>query len=377
MTGGTIAVVVAARPNFMKAAPVVSALEGRFRVEVVHTGQHYDRALSGAFLEDLGMPEPAVNLGVGSSTHAEQTAGVMIAFERYLTERRPGAVLVVGDVNSTLAAALAAAKVGVPVGHVEAGLRSRNWTMPEEINRVLTDRLSCWLLTPSADADANLLAEGIDRDRIHLVGNVMIDTLLRLLPEARERFEPVATRLGVAGRRFALLTLHRPVTVDVPEVLSRALEGVGRIAREMPVLFAVHPRTTVRLDEAGLSLPAGVIALEPLPYLDFVALMDRASLVVTDSGGMQEETSILGVPCLTMRDATERPITIELGTNQLIETEPDAIEAAASAALSRDWEPAAIPLWDGRAAQRIAAVLGDHFDGSLDRRPAICSGDQG
>ena len=357
MSRSLITVVVAARPNFMKAVPVWRALDQSFDVELVHTGQHYDRSLSGAFFDDLKMPEPAVNLGVGSGTHAEQTAAVLVAFEKYIFDRHPRVVLVVGDVNSTLAATLAASKLNVPVGHVEAGLRSRDWTMPEEINRVLTDRISCWLFTPSPDADANLAAEGIPTERVHLVGNVMIDTLLDLLPEARSRFREVSKTLEISHGRYAVLTLHRPATVDSPEVLDRALRGAGRVAAEIPVLFPVHPRTTKRMAEMGAVLPEGVAAIDPLGYLDFLSLMDKAALVMTDSGGMQEESSILGVPCLTLRSTTERPITVELGTNQIIDVEPESIEAAARDALSRQWKPACIPLWDGKAAQRIAAVL--------------------
>ena len=302
----------------MKAGPVVAALEGRFDVDLVHTGQHYDRNLSGAFLDDLGMPEPHVNLGIGSGTHAVQTAGVLVAFEKYLLERSPDAVLVVGDVNSTLAAALAAAKLHIPVGHVEAGLRSRDWTMPEEVNRILTDRLSCWLFTPSADADDNLIAEGIEPERIHLVGNAMIDTLLSLLEVARAGLDDVKARVGLQSSRFAILTLHRPATVDHPEELARAFEGVASVASQLPVLFPVHPRTLQQMSAGGQKLPDGVVALDPLGYLDFLALMDASSLVMTDSGGMQEETSVLGIPCLTMRTTTERPVTVVLGTNRIV-----------------------------------------------------------
>ena len=373
MTSGRITVVVAARPNFMKAGPVVHALEPEFAVDLVHTGQHYDRKMSGAFLEDLGLPDPQVNLGVGSGTHAEQTAGVLAAMERHLLASRPDAVLVVGDVNSTLAAALAAAKLHIPVGHVEAGLRSGDWTMPEEVNRIVTDRLSCWLFTPSADADANLAAEGIPGERIHLVGNVMIDTLVDLLPRARQRFEDVATELGVSGDRYGLLTLHRPATVDHPDELARALEGVGRVAAKLPILFPIHPRTVARLSDAGLTLPAGVTAIDPLGYVDFLALMDRSSLVLTDSGGMQEETSVLGVPCLTMRPTTERPITVEMGTNRVVGIDADAIEDAAGAALARTWQPADIPLWDGAAAERIAAVLSAWAAAGMAGEPGRCA----
>ena len=364
--------VVAARPNFMKAGPVVAALDGRFAVDLVHTGQHYDRKLSGAFLEDLGMPDPTLNLEIGSGSHAEQTGGVLVAFERYLLDRRPSGVLVVGDVNSTLASALAAAKLGIPVGHIEAGLRSRDWTMPEEINRVLTDRLSCWLFTPSADAGVNLRTEGIAEQRIHFVGNVMIDTLLALLPAARDRFASVAKRHGVGATDYGLVTLHRPATVDVPEALARALDGVGRVAEHMPFLFPMHPRTTARMASAGLYLPRGITGIDPMGYVDFLAMMDRASLVITDSGGMQEETSVLGVPCLTMRPSTERPITIEMGTNRLVGNESEDVAAAAVKALALDWRPAQIPLWDGHAATRIAAILSEQFDAGVRGAFGLC-----
>ena len=361
MTRPRVTVVVAARPNFMKAGPVVRALTG-FEVDLVHTGQHYDRNLSGAFLDDLDMPDPTVNLGVGSGSHAEQTAGVLVAFEQYLVDRCPEAVLVVGDVNSTLAATLAATKLHIPVGHVEAGLRSRDWTMPEEINRMVVDRLSCWLFTPSADADANLVAEGIPEDRIHLVGNVMIDTLLSLLPEARSRQLAVTDGLGVRTGRYAVLTLHRPATVDFPDRLALALEGVAAVGHELPVLFPVHPRTLSKMQSTGHSLPDGVMPLDPMGYLDFLALMDGAALVLTDSGGMQEETSVLGVPCLTMRSTTERPITVELGTNRIVGIDPAEIARSAAEALNSERSPADIPLWDGDAAVRIAGVITSWFD---------------
>ena len=372
MSRELLTVVVAARPNFMKAGPVVAALDGRFEVDLVHTGQHYDRNLSGAFLDDLHLPDPKVNLGIGSGSHAEQTAGVLVAFEKYLIDRVPAAVLVVGDVNSTLAASLASAKLHIPVGHVEAGLRSRDWTMPEEVNRVVVDRLSCWLFTPSPDADVNLIAEGVSDERIHLVGNVMIDTLLARLAEARLGFEEVVERVGLTSSRYAILTLHRPATVDHRDVLARAFEGVAGVAAKIPVLFPVHPRTLDRMSTAGQELPEGVKAISPMGYLDFLALMDSASLVLTDSGGMQEETSVLGVPCLTMRPTTERPITVDLGTNRVVGTDPDLIVSAAGEALSKDWAPAEIPLWDGHAADRITSVLTNWFDGNRETLSGLC-----
>jgi UDP-N-acetylglucosamine 2-epimerase (non-hydrolysing) len=372
MTRGLITIVVAARPNFMKAGPVLRALEVDFDVDLVHTGQHYDRGLSGAFLDELDLPDPTVNLQIGSGSHAEQTAGVMVAFEKYLVEAGPDVVLVVGDVNSTIASALAATKMNIPVGHVEAGLRSRDWTMPEEVNRILTDQLSCWLFTPSADADANLVSEGISTERIHLVGNVMIDTLLTHLPEARRRQPGTIKRIGLGDHPYAILTLHRPATVDHPSVLAEAFAGIAGVAEELPVLFPVHPRTLSRMEGSGQSLPNGVMALEPLGYLDFLGLMDSAALVLTDSGGMQEETSVLGVPCLTMRPTTERPITVEAGTNRIVGTDPAVIRSAAREALAAEWGAADIPLWDGRAAERIAGVLRDWFDAGRPGEPGLC-----
>ena len=353
-----ISCVAAARPNFMKVAPVVASLP-EDTWELVHTGQHYDPTMSDAFFRDLGLPSPDVSLGVGSGTHGEQTAGVLMAYEKHLLSSRPDAVVVVGDVNSTLGAALAAAKLNIPIAHVEAGLRSWDWSMPEEINRVLTDRLSQWLFTPSADADANLEAEGIPAERIHLVGNVMIDTLSRLLPQARRRYPEVAQRLGLPDPPFAVLTMHRPNNVDDAKSLSRVLEGINAVANMIPVVFPVHPRTRHRLSEFGVQPISKVFVTEPLGYLDFLAIFDTASLVLTDSGGIQEESSVLGIPCLTLRENTERPITCELGTNVVGGADPDAIIRGAEAALERERQPADIPLWDGKAAERIARILID------------------
>jgi UDP-N-acetylglucosamine 2-epimerase (non-hydrolysing) len=349
-----ISVVAAARPNFMKVGPVLRPLEGRASVELIHTGQHYDHAMSQSFFADLGLPEPDINLGVGSGSHAEQMAGVMTTFERHLSQSLADAVVVVGDVNSTLAAALVAAKLLVPVAHVEAGLRSRDWSMPEEVNRVLTDRLSTWLFTPSEDGDANLIAEGIEKDRISFVGNVMIDTLFEHLPEARARSSRLRESLDLPGD-YALLTLHRPSNVDEMEQLMGLLGAIGRIGTDCPVVFPVHPRTRAQLAEHGL--PPSIRAVDPYGYIDFLGLLSSAALALTDSGGIQEETSVLGVPCLTLRHNTERPITVDLGTNRVVGTDPATIVAAASDALSRSWSPAEIPLWDGMAGERIAEVL--------------------
>ena len=338
----------------MKIAPVWGALRDRADLRLVHTGQHYDHNMSAAFFSDLGLPEPDINLGIGSGTHAEQTAGVMTEYEAELSGHEPDAVIVVGDVNSTLAAALVAAKVDIPVAHVEAGLRSNDWSMPEEVNRVLTDRVSRWLFTPSEDADANLIGEGINPERIHLVGNVMIDTMLSHLDTARERSARLVDSLGIADG-FLLLTLHRPANVDEPSRLEPLLDAVGSVDSGLPVLFPAHPRTRARLD--GLTVPPSVLVVEPYGYTDFIGLLTAARLVLSDSGGIQEEASVLGVPCLTLRDSTERPITITLGTNRLVGTDPAAVGAAARDALAADWSPATIPLWDGHSGERIADRL--------------------
>lgn len=351
-----ISVVAAARPNFMKVGPVIRALEGDAAVELVHTGQHYDAGMSDAFFRDLGLPEPDVNLGVGPGTHAEQTAGVLVAYERYLLEREVDAVVVVGDVNSTVAASLAATKLHVPVAHVEAGLRSNDWRMPEEINRVVTDRISRWLFTPSGDADENLIREGIPRERIHLVGNVMIDTLLANLGRARERGRVRRDVLGLP-ERFAVMTLHRPSNVDESRSLQRLLGALVELAAEAPIVFPVHPRTMARLKEFGVHLPDGIIPVEPMGYLEFVGLVAQAAVVYTDSGGIQEETSVLGIPCLTLRANTERPVTCTHGTNRLVGTDPAKVIEAGRCALESSVETADIPFWDGCAGERIAKIL--------------------
>lgn len=351
--------VVGARPNFMKLAPVDRELVKR-GVEhvIVHTGQHYDRDMSDAFFEELWIPAPDHHLGVGSGSHARQTAEVMQRLEPILAELRPEILLVYGDVNSTLAAALVAAKLGVRIGHVEAGLRSGDWTMPEEINRVLTDRLADLLFLPSRDAAANLGGEGIALDRMHFVGNVMIDTLSWALPQALAI--DAATRYGVNGAPYALVTLHRPGNVDDPAVLRELVTGLERLAETVTVLFPVHPRTRQRIQAQELRLrdDSGLRLLEPLGYLEMLSLVAGAALVVTDSGGLQEETTFLGVPCLTVRPNTERPITCTHGTNRLVLPQRDAILAGAERALARR-SPArpVIERWDGRAAERIARVV--------------------
>ncbi len=352
--------VVGARPNFMKLAPLARALARRPGIEhvIVHTGQHYDADMSDSFFRDLGIPRPQHNLEVGSGTHAAQTAAIMQRFEPVLASVRPDVVLVYGDVNSTVAAALVAAKMGVRVGHVEAGLRSRDWTMPEEINRVVTDRLSDLLFAPSPDAVDNLRAEGVPGDRIHFVGNIMIDSLVASLDAARASDAP--RRHGVAGQPFVLVTLHRPNNVDSPDTLRDLLDTLAVLGRDRPVLFPVHPRTRARLKDMSWSPPAGsrLELLEPLPYLELLGLEMSADLVLTDSGGMQEETTYLGVPCLTVRPSTERPITCTQGTNRLVAANRDAVLAAARQARNGARRgPVTIERWDGRTAERIADVL--------------------
>src|SRR5947209_9307928 len=355
--------VVGARPNFMKVAPVVEAMGRRareFAPLVVHTGQHYDARMSDAFFRDLGLPRPDVHLGVGSGSHAQQTADVMRLFEPVVVRERPDWVVVVGDVNSTLACALVCVKLAVPVAHVEAGLRSRDRTMPEEINRVLTDQVADLLLTPSADADRNLLAEGIPPRRIRLVGNVMIDSLFKHLALAGR--SKVRDELGVEGRDYAVVTLHRPSNVDDAAALSRVLSALSALAARLPVVFPAHPRTRKMLAEFGLdeSVGGGLLLTEPLGYLDFLRLFSGARLVLTDSGGIQEETTALGIPCLTLRENTERPITVEMGTNIVVGTNTEKITHAAFNALDtpRDQQTTRVPpLWDGHAADRILDAL--------------------
>lgn len=347
--------VVGARPNFMKAAPVRAALAKlpRIRQTMVHTGQHYDLNMSDVFFQQLSMPAPDVNLGVGSGTHARQTADIIAGFEPVVVERKPDLVLVYGDVNSTMAAALVCSKLQVKVGHVEAGLRSRDRSMPEEINRLITDQLSDLLFTPSADADENLQHEGIPPTKIHRVGNVMIDTLVRMLPVCS------AHKPADIPSRYALVTLHRPANVDDLPWLRSLLLALSDLGERLPVVFPVHPRTRQRIQDLGLqSLSFRLI--DPQPYLSFLALQRDATIVITDSGGMQEETSFLGVPCLTLRDNTERPITLTMGTNTLVGRDVERMRKEVERILiSPPKSPSAIPLWDGHAADRIVRVIAD------------------
>lgn len=351
--------VVGARPNFMKMAPVYFALNAvsAVRQRLVHTGQHYDARMSDVFFSELGLPAPDANLEVGSGSHAAQTAQIMLRFEAEVMAHRPDWVCLYGDVNSTLAAALVASKLGIGVAHVEAGLRSGDWSMPEEINRVVTDRLSQLLFTPSRDGDENLRREGVPDERIHFVGNCMIDTLVRLLPKA---VRPEAVDAMLDAGNFVLVTLHRPATVDDPELLGRVLSALEQVARQLPVVFPLHPRTRSKLDAAGYRPGPGMLLIAPVSYLEFLWLQERARVVVTDSGGVQEETSYLGVPCLTFRDNTERPVTCEHGSNTLVGRDPERMVQSVLEALHK---PARYgsrpPLWDGQAAQRIAAVFAD------------------
>jgi UDP-N-acetylglucosamine 2-epimerase (non-hydrolysing) len=348
--------VVGARPNFMKMAPVYFALESGKGIEqrLVHTGQHYDARMSDVFFQELGLPAPDANLEVGSGSHAAQTAQIMLRFENEVTVHRPDWVCLYGDVNSTLAAALVASKLGIGVAHVEAGLRSHDWTMPEEINRVVTDRISQLLFTPSPDADDNLRREGTPPERIHFVGNCMIDTLVRLLPKATR---PAALSREVTSP-FLLVTLHRPATVDEPALLGRVLLALARVAEQLPIVFPLHPRTRVKLEQAGFVAGPGLHLIDPVGYLEFLWLQQHARVVVTDSGGVQEETSYLGVPCLTFRDNTERPVTCEYGSNTLVGRDPERMVQAVFAALGQAARYGSKPpLWDGRAAERIAGVF--------------------
>ena len=351
--------VVGARPNFMKVAPVMRALSRREGISqrLVHTGQHYDTTLSDVFFADLELPQPDVFLEVGSLPHGAQTAAVLHKFEELLlTGPKTDFVIVVGDVNSSLAASLAAAKLRVPVAHVEAGLRSYDREMPEELNRVCIDHLSDVLLTPSADADANLAREGLPASRIHCVGNVMIDTLNRELPRARR--SAILETLGLVQKEYSVLTLHRPSNVDDAPTLRRLISALGPLTEERPMIFPVHPRTRKRLADFGLVLPRGLRLVAPMGYLDFLRLTDGSALVLTDSGGLQEETTVLGIPCLTLRENTERPITVEQGTNTVVGLSEEKIVTEGRRALSGKGKRGGVPpLWDGHAAERIADVL--------------------
>ena len=350
--------IVGARPNFMKAAPVLRALGNwqGVRQTLIHTGQHYDANMSDVFFHDLEIPEPDVNLGVGAGSHAQQTAQILSQLEPVVEEYHPDLVMVYGDVNSTLAATLVCAKLLIPVGHVEAGLRSFDRTMPEEINRLVTDQLAQLLFTPSVDGDENLLREGVAADRIHFVGNVMIDSLVRLLVQAEE--STLLADLKLRPRSYALVTLHRPSNVDDPETLAAIMAALGEISCQLPIIFPVHPRTRQRLNASNGHRGTRVHILEPLSYVDFLALQRLAGMVITDSGGIQEETTYLGVPCLTMRENTERPVTVSLGTNSLIGQDFKRLQTEVASILAGEQKRGRVPpFWDGHAAERIAEAV--------------------
>jgi UDP-N-acetylglucosamine 2-epimerase (non-hydrolysing) len=361
----TIDLVAGARPNFVKLAPVVRAVAGARQLtpRIVHTGQHYDPGMNDVFFSELGIPAPAVHLEVGSGSHGSQTARILERYEAHLVSSPPAATVVFGDVNSTAACSLAAAKLGVPIAHVEAGLRSFDRTMPEEINRIVTDVLADLLLVSESSGVENLRREGIDAAKVRLVGNVMIDTLLQALPAAREK--AVARQWGLPPRGYGFVTLHRPSNVDEPKTLARLLDVLHELARRLPLVFPIHPRTLKAAESAGLGARVAasqtrLICVGPLPYLDSLSLVADARLVLTDSGGLQEETTMLKVPCLTLRENTERPSTTSLGTSRLVGNDPSRIGAAFEDALAGRWpagEP--VPLWDGRAGARVADALAE------------------
>ncbi|QDV83008.1 non-hydrolyzing UDP-N-acetylglucosamine 2-epimerase [Planctomycetes bacterium TBK1r] len=350
--------VVGARPNFMKIAPIMRALDSygdRVQQTLVHTGQHFDEKMSDIFFRELELPKPHEHLGVSGGSHAVQTARIMLEFEPVILKHRPDWLVVVGDVNSTVACSLVASKIGVPIAHVEAGLRSRDNTMPEEINRKVTDAISDLLLTPSPDGDANLIAEGVSPDRIHCVGNVMIDSLIRALPKIEQ--SEILSTLGLTAGEFVLATLHRPSNVDDPEMLAELIAALNEISESLPIVFPVHPRTLARLETENITVADKINMVDPLGYFDFMALMKSANVVLTDSGGVQEETTYLGVTCLTVRPNTERPITIDEGTNRLVQPGKDTLLAAWKEVQSTPPERRCPALWDGKAAERIAAKL--------------------
>lgn len=356
-----IDLIAGARPNFVKVAPIIDALKaaqargGRLTYRLVHTGQHYDRAMSGGFFEQLGIPEPDINLQVGSGTQAEQTAAIMVRYEKLLLEQRSDLCLVVGDVTSTMACSIVARKLGVPVAHVEGGIRSGDWAMPEEINRVVTDSIANWFFTTSETANQNLIRSGIVSDCIFFVGNTMIDTLRKQMP----RFSPPPFwgALGLAAQKYLVLTLHRPANVDDERELLQLLQAIVRGAGGLPIVFPVHPRTAKNLRELQDQIPS-MYYVDPQSYLEFNYLVQNAKGVITDSGGITEETTVMGVPCLTMRDSTERPETVIVGTNELVGSDHNKLEPALARLMAGQWKQGAIPeKWDGKSAERIVDAL--------------------
>jgi UDP-N-acetylglucosamine 2-epimerase (non-hydrolysing) len=356
-----IDIIAGARPNFMKIAPIIRALEARkscggpLGYRLVHTGQHYDARMSGDFFTQLGIPEPDVNLEVGSGTQAEQTAAIMVRYEKLLLEQRSALCLVVGDVTSTMACAIAAQKLCVPVAHVEGGIRSGDWTMPEEINRMVTDAITNWFFTTSSVANDNLRRAGVADERIYFVGNTMIDTLLANL----DRLRPPGfwAKLDLQSGGYFVVTLHRPANVDGLAGFVRLLVAVAEATRGLPVVFPVHPRTAKTLGEMA-EVPANILLVEPQPYLEFNYLVKNAKAVITDSGGITEETTVMGVPCITLRDSTERPETVTIGTNELLGTDPSKLKPALDRLFAGKWKKGGIPeLWDGKTGERIVAIL--------------------
>ncbi len=354
-------IIAGARPNFMKIAPIIRAIEARkaqggpLDYRLVHTGQHYDEKMSGDFFKQLGIPAPHVNLEVGSGTAAEQTAGIMVRYEKLLMERKPAVCLVVGDVTSTMACAIAAQKLWVKVAHVEAGIRSGDWTMPEEINRLVTDSITNHFFTTSEVANENLRRAGVDDAAIHFVGNTMIDTLLANMDRLRP--PPFWQELGLELGRYFVMTLHRPANVDSSDTLQRMLDAIAAGTRGEKVVFPVHPRTAKTIRE-GAKVPANILLVDPQPYLEFNYMVRHAKAVITDSGGITEETTVMGVPCMTLRNSTERPETVTIGTNDLLGIDPAALGPALERLFAGNWKKGAIPpLWDGRTSERIAQVL--------------------
>lgn len=359
--------IVGARPNFMKIAPVIREIERRaaegtaINYRLVHTGQHYDRSMSGSFFEDLGMPEPHVNLNAGSGTQAGQTAGIMLGYERLLAEKKPDLCIVVGDVTSTMACAITAKKMLVPVAHIEGGIRSGDMTMPEEVNRIVTDSITDYFFTTSDTASQNLKKCGVTDDRIFFVGNTMIDTLLHSRPRFRK--PAVWDEMNLREKSYIVLTLHRPNNVDDPANLSHLLEEISDSSGNLPLIFPVHPRTRKVIKESGMTVSPTLSLTEPLGYLGFNYLVERALAVITDSGGITEETTVMGVPCMTLRNSTERPETVTMGTNELLGTNPDAIAPAMQKLLSGQWKKGTIPpLWDGHTSERIIEIISKLFD---------------
>ena len=374
--------VAGARPNFMKISPLMQAMDNRgdFESVLVHTGQHYDHNMSRIFFQDLAIPEPDFHLGVGSGSQAWQTAEIMVRFEKVLAEIKPDLILVVGDVNSTLACSLVAAKLGIPVAHVEAGLRSFDRSMPEEINRLVTDQLSDYLFTTCAEANDNLDREGIGKEKIFFVGNVMTDSLLANLAAAKQ--SDILKRLGMESGKYIVITLHRPGNVDNRERLGNIFHALNTIQQKLPVIFPAHPRTLKQITELGLSEQVKEMVnlhlIEPLGYLDFLFLMSQSRVVLTDSGGIQEETTVLGIPCLTLRDNTERPVTITEGTNTLVGSDPDRIVGEVMKILEGYVKAGKVPkLWDGRASERIVAVLEEKVQSKMISQDNIKAKDPG